>query len=51
MISSLFDKDKDGKLNLKEKENALKALKQENFENYFVWGIEQSGPNVGNRIF
>jgi hypothetical protein len=49
VIAKYFDDDKDGRLNTAEKENAMKALK-EGFENNFVWGIEQSGPNGLHRL-
>jgi hypothetical protein len=40
VVASRFDTDKDGKLSSIEREAALKALKDEDFENNFVWGIE-----------
>ena len=40
VIASHFDKDKDGKLNSVERDNALKALRDNSFERNFLWGIE-----------
>jgi hypothetical protein len=49
VIAKHFDKDMDGRLNTAERENALKAL-TEGFEDKFIWGLEQSGPNTLNRL-
>jgi hypothetical protein len=39
VISKLFDKDLDGRLNTAEKQNAMNAL-NEGIESKFVWGVE-----------
>ena len=39
VIAKYFDDDKDGKLNEKERQKAMKAL-EEGFENKFIWGVE-----------
>ena len=39
LFNSYFDYDKDGKLNEKERQKAMKAL-EEGFENKFIWGVE-----------
>lgn len=49
VIAKHFDKDMDGRLNTAEKANAIKAI-AEGFENKFIWGIEQSGPNAMHRL-
>jgi hypothetical protein len=43
VMAKHFDKDMDGKLNAVERANAEEAIKN-GFENNFVWGLEQSGP-------
>jgi hypothetical protein len=50
VVASRFDVDKDGRLSSIERENAIRALRDENYEDNFAWGIEQSGANVGNRV-
>ena len=50
VVASYFDQDRDGVLNSVERENAMKAIANERFEDRFVWGIEQSGANCGNRV-
>lgn len=49
IISSQFDKDKDGKLSPQERSEALKALSQ-GYSNNFLWGCESSGLNRSFRI-
>ena len=49
VMAKHFDKDKDGKLNEVERENAMKGI-QEGFEEKFVWGCEQSGVNTMHRL-
>lgn len=49
VIAKAFDKDKDGKLNDKEKSNALEALKK-GYETNYQWGVEVSGPNRSYRV-
>ena len=39
-----FDKDKDGKLNEKEKAACIQALKNENFEDRFLFGLDANAP-------
>ena len=48
-IAKIFDKDKDGILNEKERANAMKALNS-GFEKQFLWGVEASGPNRSYRV-
>ena len=48
-LASRFDADKDGKLNEKERSNAMLALRN-GFSNNFVWGCESSGLNRSFRI-
>lgn len=50
VVASRFDADCDGKLSSVEREAAIKALREDNYEGKFVWGIEQSGANCENRI-
>lgn len=50
VIATRFDKNRVGKLAADERETALKALREENYESKFVWGIEQSGANSENRV-
>ena len=50
VIAKIFDKDKDGRLNSAERQEALRSIVQDNIEDKFVWGIEQSGGNTANRI-
>lgn len=40
VVASRFDNDRDGKLSSIERENAIRALRDDNFEDRFVWGIE-----------
>lgn len=47
-MSSHFDKDRDGKLNDKEKKEAIESIKN-GFENNFAWGLEQTGNNPKHR--
>jgi hypothetical protein len=42
VLSTRFDKDKDGKLNSEEKKNAYEEIKN-GFMNKFAWGLEASG--------
>lgn len=42
VIAKQFDKDGDGKLNEKEKESAMAAIKN-GYENKFIWNVEVSG--------
>jgi hypothetical protein len=49
VIAKHFDKDEDGRLNTAEKANAMDALKN-GYEDNFVWGIEQSGPQGHHRL-
>lgn len=42
VLSTRFDKDKDGRLNTAEKKAALDEIKQ-GFMNNFAWGLEASG--------
>ena len=49
VIAKRFDQDRDGKLNSKERKNAIKALNN-GYEDNFVWNIEKSGPYRGQRI-
>ena len=49
LIAKLFDKDKDGILDAKERAAALDAIKN-GFEQNFVWGVENSGPNRSYRV-
>jgi hypothetical protein len=41
-LSKHFDKDGDGKLNAKEKADAVAAIKS-GFEKNFFWNVEKSG--------
>lgn len=43
-ISLRFDKDGDGKLNEKEKAECLLALKEQNFEDRFLFGLDANAP-------
>lgn len=49
VLASQFDKDKDGKLNAVEREQAMRALSQ-GFSQKFVWGCESSGLNRSFRL-
>lgn len=49
VLSKLFDKDRDGKLNAQERENAEKAIR-EGLESNFFWNVEKSGPNRPYRL-
>ena len=49
VLASQFDKDKDGKLNPAEREQAFRALSQ-GFSQSFVWGCESSGLNRSFRL-
>lgn len=51
VVASRFDEDRDGQLNPQEREKALKALREDNYEDNFEWGVEQSGANSEIRIF
>ena len=42
VISKIHDKDKDGKLNAREREEAMRSL-HGGIEKNFVWGVEQAG--------
>lgn len=48
-ISLRFDKDKDGKLNAEEKAACLKALKDDNFEDNFLFGLDANVPINDNK--
>ena len=48
-LSKLFDVDKDGKLNSREKANALEAINL-GYDDKLVWGCESSGINRSFRI-
>lgn len=48
-LAKCFDHDRDGKLNKTERSNALKALKG-NYEENFVWNVEETGPFRGQRL-
>ena len=48
-IARRFDKNKDGKLEPKERETALKALK-EGYENEFLFGLDKCGSVNGRRV-
>ena len=43
-IALRFDKDCDGKLNEKEKLECFKALKEQNFEDRFLFGLDANAP-------
>lgn len=49
LIAKIFDKDKDGILDAKERAAALDAIKN-GFEQKFMWGVENSGPNRSYRV-
>ena len=49
VISKLFDRDRDGRLNEAERGEAERALSQGVLDK-FVWGVEQSGPSRAYRI-
>jgi hypothetical protein len=49
VLGSLFDKDKDGKLNEEEMKNARRALSQ-GYSSNFMWGCESSGLNRSFRL-
>jgi hypothetical protein len=49
-VASRFDADRDGKLSTIDRENAIRALRDDSYEDKFIWGIEQSGANCENRI-
>jgi len=51
VIANIFDKDKKGSLTVEEREAALKALREDNLEGNFMWGLEQSGANTEVRVF
>lgn len=51
VIANIFDKDKKGSLTAEEREAALKALRDDNLEKNFMWGLEQSGANTEVRVF
>jgi len=48
-IALRFDKDNDGKLNQKEKSECMKALKEENFEDRFLFGLDANAPINDNK--
>jgi len=48
-IAKRFDGNTDGKLEPKEREEAIKAL-ENNYESEFTWGIEKCGALRGHRI-
>ena len=48
-IAARFDKDKDGKLNAEEKAACLKALKDENYEERFLFGLDANVPINENK--
>jgi len=39
-LAKHFDRDGDGRLNTAERTEAMKALKEDGFENRFLWGLE-----------
>ena len=49
MLSKIFDKDKDGKLNAEERRNADEAIRN-GIDDKMVWGVEQSGTNRNYRL-
>ena len=49
VLSKIFDKDKDGKLNAEERRNADEAIRN-GIDDKMVWGVEQSGTNRNYRI-
>lgn len=49
MISKLFDKDGDGKLNAEERSAAIQAVK-DGIEDKFFWNVEQAGTKRPYRI-
>ena len=42
VVAKAFDKDKDGKLDWNEREEALRSIVVDRFEDRYMWGIEQS---------
>jgi hypothetical protein len=48
-LAKHFDQDKDGKLNSREKKNALRSL-ENGYEKNFVWNVEETGPFRGHRL-
>ena len=48
-IGLKFDKDKDGKLSKEEREECLKALKPENFEERFLFGLDAGAAIQDNK--
>ena len=48
-LSKLFDKDCDGKLNEKEKMEAISKLNS-GFEDNFIWGLEETGSLKKHRL-
>jgi len=48
-LAKHFDQDKDGKLNSREKKNALSSL-ENGYEKNFVWNVEETGPFRGHRL-
>lgn len=50
VIAKQFDAENKGSLTKDQRETAFKAIKEDNIENKFVWGIEQSGGLTANRI-